>query len=126
MIKHKKYLLLIFLSLLLVSFSTIKTSTPAYAAAAAGASCQYGCSSIGCITCIFTITLNHQLIDQHTTLKFQQHRIFLLEELYRNNILPALQRMTQQFTAVMLHQTFIIGKFFDSKHQLETQRIFKR
>ena len=33
--------------------------------------------------------------------------------------------MASQFDAVMVHQVYIIGKFFDAKHQLETQRIFQ-
>jgi len=37
-----------------------------------------------------------------------------------------LQLMTNQFTAVMMQQIQAVGKFFDVKHQLETQRILQQ
>lgn len=42
----------------------------------------------------------------------------------QNLWIPALMRMTQQFTATIMNQAAIVGTFFDAKHQLETQRLF--
>lgn len=49
--------------------------------------------------------------------------LFRLErELWVQNFM----RMTEQFTAVMMQQAFIVGMFFDAKHQLEVQRWFQQ
>ncbi len=49
--------------------------------------------------------------------------LFRLErELWVQNFM----RMTEQFTVVMMQQVFIIGTFFDAKHQLEVQRWFQQ
>jgi hypothetical protein len=37
----------------------------------------------------------------------------------------AMSLMTNQLSAVSMQHLFIIGKFFDAKHQLETQRLFQ-
>ncbi|MCB9988527.1 MAG: hypothetical protein H6868_04225 [Rhodospirillales bacterium] len=50
------------------------------------------------------------------------HVLHLLKE----NYIKALMRMTEQFTAVMMHQTLAVGMFFDAKHQLETERLFQQ
>lgn len=48
--------------------------------------------------------------------------LFRLErELWVRNFM----RMTEQFTVVMMQQAFIVGMFFDAKHQLELQRWFQ-
>jgi hypothetical protein len=38
--------------------------------------------------------------------------------------MAAWMKMANQFSANMMHQMFIMGSFFDAKHQLETQRLF--
>ncbi len=52
------------------------------------------------------------------------HVIFLQDSL-RNNYIAALMMMAEQLTTVMMHQVFVIGSFFDAKHQLELHRYFQ-
>lgn len=59
-----------------------------------------------------------------------EHQRFLINYLFRGTdniggILPAWMLMSQQLTSVALHQMFIVGTFFDAKHQLETQQLFR-
>lgn len=52
------------------------------------------------------------------------HVIFLQDSI-RNNYIAALMMMAEQLTTIMMHQAFVIGTFFDAKHQLELQRYFQ-
>lgn len=59
-----------------------------------------------------------------------EHQRFLINYLFRGDeniggILPAMMLMSQQLTAVAMKQMLIIGTFFDAKHQLETQQLFR-
>lgn len=54
------------------------------------------------------------------------HEAWIVSYMFRGNILPAMQMMAQQLSAVMLQQAQILGAFFDAKQQLETQRTFQR
>ncbi len=64
-------------------------------------------------------------ITNHIAQEFNQHRDWLTNTFFLEQILPALQLFTEQMSAVAMQQTMIIGKFFDAKHQLETQRLFQ-
>jgi hypothetical protein len=55
-----------------------------------------------------------------------QHETFLMRDMFKMRVLPALQMMTEQLTAVMMHQMLITGAFFDAKNQLETQLLFQK
>ncbi len=57
--------------------------------------------------------------------KFQEHKDWLVDVFAIEHIIPTLQAFTEQMTSVAMHQTMIIGTFFDAKHQLETQRLFQ-
>lgn len=61
-------------------------------------------------------------IKQYITDSFIKHREWLETTLWDGNILPALRDMTDELSAVNIHQAFVIGTFFDAKHQLETQQ----
>lgn len=43
----------------------------------------------------------------------------------RNNYVAGLMIMAEQLTSVMMEQVFVIGTFFDAKHQLAVQRTFQ-
>lgn len=53
------------------------------------------------------------------------HMNSLIHERIRFRWLASWMKMTEQFTANMMHQMLIIGMFFDAKHQLETQRLMQ-
>lgn len=59
-----------------------------------------------------------------------EHQGFLINYMFLGvdnigGILPALMLMTQQMSAVMMHQMWIVGSFLDAKHQMETQLLFQ-
>jgi len=61
----------------------------------------------------------------HTSEKFSDHRLWMLDDFFRGQVLPALMLFTEQMSAVAMQQTFAIGTFIDAKHQLETQRLMQ-
>lgn len=61
-------------------------------------------------------------INNHATNRFIQYREWLLETFWRDNLLNAMMRMTEQLSAVGMHQMFAVGAMVDAKVQLEAQR----
>ena len=88
-----------------------------------------GCPAGDVNGCIQRVRNNHQngrnAIDNWTAAEFNRHRVWMTTTFLINNFIPALQRMTEQLSALAMQQTFIIGTFFDAKHQLETQKLFQ-
>lgn len=64
-------------------------------------------------------------ITDHIAQEFNEHRDWLVDDFFENQVLAALQLFTEQMSAVAMQQTMIIGQFLDAKHQLETQRLFQ-
>lgn len=64
-------------------------------------------------------------VNQHTSEKFTEHRDWLVENFFKEQVLPALMLFTEQMSAVAMQQTLAIGAFLDAKHQMETQRLFQ-
>ena len=62
-------------------------------------------------------------ISTHLDREVNEHEKFFTSLFFEDNILPALQLMTEQLSVTALQQVGIIGTFFDAKHQLETQRV---
>ncbi|MGH1398082.1 MAG: hypothetical protein ACRBCT_02600 [Alphaproteobacteria bacterium] len=79
--------------------------------------------------CINQIRENHadlrRDVNSHTSEKFTEHREWILEDFFKDQVLPALMLFTEQMSAAAMHQTFAIGTFLDAKHQLETQRLLQ-
>ena len=67
-----------------------------------------------------------ELINAYTTLSFQEHQIWMVETYFKQYILPAMEMMAEQLSAVAMQQMQILGSFLDAKHQLETQRLFQQ
>jgi hypothetical protein len=67
-----------------------------------------------------------QAINTHTTMSFQQHQMWMVTTYFYDYILPAMQMMAEQLSAVAMQQMQIIGTFLDAKHQLETQRLYQQ
>lgn len=64
-------------------------------------------------------------IIEHISEEFNDHREWLAETFFEDNLLPAMMRFTAQMSAVAMHQVMSIGMFLDAKQQLETQRLFQ-
>lgn len=54
------------------------------------------------------------------------HEAWLIDRIYLELFLPAMMEMTEQLSAVMMQQMFILGTFFDADHQLDVQRLLQR
>lgn len=68
----------------------------------------------------------------HITNEFKKHQVWMTDFFVGNTdknksagLLAAMQLMTAQLTNNAMMQVQAIGKFFDAKHQLETQRLFQ-
>ncbi len=121
--KKKKYslLLLTFLGV----FSLLFLHADHSSAHITSCSCP-GCSS----SCTDKITQDHSTrlrpdVTQHISIRFNEHRNWLVNTFFRGQVLPALMLFTEQMSAVAMQQTMAIGTFFDAKHQLETQRLLQ-
>jgi hypothetical protein len=54
-----------------------------------------------------------------------KHEDWLIREMFKHRVLPALQMMTEQLVGVMMNQMLITGAFFDAKNQLETELLLQ-
>ncbi len=66
------------------------------------------------------------IINSRIVTEFTNHRVLLISVLWEDNILPAMKMMADQLSVVALHQTMIIGTFFDAKQQLESQQSLQK
>ncbi len=64
-------------------------------------------------------------VNTHTTTQRTNHQEWIISQLWAKNMLPAMQQMTNQMTAVGMQQIMIVGAFLDAKHQMETQRLLQ-
>jgi hypothetical protein len=65
------------------------------------------------------------LCERCGTARLGRHEDWLIDFLFLPNILPAMMAMTEELSAVMMQQMFIVGTFFDANLQLETQRLYQ-
>lgn len=73
-----------------------------------------------------TIAEQHLETIEHFMAEFDAWEPWLIEVFFDDHFLPALMYMTNQIVATAMHQVFIIGTFFDAKHQLEVQDLFRK
>ena len=71
-------------------------------------------------------TQSRDRLNEHITIEFRAHRIWIISIFWEDNILPALMLMAEQLSAVAVKQTEAVGMFFDAKHQLETQQTLQK
>lgn len=95
---------------------------------------QAGCGCTGCVpadtrAAAIIIQQNHaseeRIILEYITNQFITHKNWLLDTFFKQQVLPALMRMTEQMSVVAMHQVASIGMFLDAEQQLETQRLFQ-
>ncbi|MCB9988523.1 MAG: hypothetical protein H6868_04205 [Rhodospirillales bacterium] len=68
----------------------------------------------------------HADLRELITREFRDHRLWLLDVVFLEYLLPAMMRMTEQLTAVAMHQVLAVGMFLDAKQQLEAERLFQQ
>lgn len=64
---------------------------------------------------------NEAFMDQ----LMDQHKDWMTDQFFVKTILPSMQLMSQQMSAVAMHQVMTIGTFFDAEQQLRTQLAFQ-
>lgn len=62
------------------------------------------------------------LVINRVTSEFTGLRTFIVSMMWEDNILPAMQLMIDELSAVAMHQAQMIGALLDAKQQLEAQR----
>jgi hypothetical protein len=65
-------------------------------------------------------------VTVHVSTEFNMLRLFMVNTLFEDNILPAMMLMTEQMSVVAMQQVQIFGGFMDAKHQMETQQLFQK
>lgn len=84
------------------------------------------CNPVDCVQTYFTIISDHlegrRQITDYITNAFVTYRLWLYNEFFVNNLLHAMMKMTEQLSAVGMHQMLAVGTMVDAKIQLEAQR----
>ena len=70
-------------------------------------------------------SVNENLLMNLISTDMQDFRTWLTDTFFKQEVLPALQKFTEQMSAIAMEQVFMIGTFLDAKQQLETQRLFQ-
>jgi hypothetical protein len=84
------------------------------------------CKTCGLCDCQAPIEGHHKDIRAHMTKEFMKHRDWMVEIFFLEHILPAMAMMTSQLSTAAIDQAQMVGRFFDAKHQMETQRLFQK
>lgn len=80
----------------------------------------------GCEGCTDRANAEFRKTRTHVEDQFKKHREWVATTFFRENVLPALMKMTEQLSTVTMQQAQIIGSFFDAEQQMETQRLFQQ
>jgi hypothetical protein len=77
--------------------------------------------------CCITAHINmHMKTMQNFTQQLEATKNWISTTFIQQNIIPAMQRMTEQLNVVAMQQVSMIGMLLDAKHQLETQRLLQQ
>ncbi|MEM6811365.1 MAG: hypothetical protein AAF549_02750 [Pseudomonadota bacterium] len=83
------------------------------------------CGAVCNCSCRRPIEQNHIDIRAHMTDEMIRHRTWFIDEFFTRHIRPAMILMTNQLSAVSMKHIFLVGKFLDASHQMETQRLLQ-
>lgn len=65
-------------------------------------------------------------LKPHVTAERARYQIWLLDDFFKEYLLPSMMEMTEQLTVAGMHQMMILGSFFDAELQLQAQRIIQK
>lgn len=89
-----------------------------------------GCEGPG--ACTFTDTTCEVVRDLHSDvlqpfwdIELTEYERWLVQDWLAGYLIPSMMAMAEELTAVAMHQTVIIGSFFDAKLELETHRLLQ-
>lgn len=114
----RKTTVLVFTAILALGLSGGRASAFGPLCCAKESTCSINCTAIS--------AGQTEATSSHINTEFINHREWMVKVMFEQHILPALMLMTEQITAMAMHQVMIIGTFLDAKHQLETQRLFQQ
>lgn len=86
---------------------------------------SHATAAAACSLANTTITQGHATAIQQIGQRFNTLRNQIVTSFFQGQVLPALQQFATEMSSVAMHQTMVVGTFFDAKHQLETQRLFQ-
>lgn len=126
--KKTRYFIGLVLGLLIIGLTVAAPVVlkPNLAQAACGCT---GCWPGDCTAAKRILTAAHNLYKglfaTFLAQEFSTHRSWLTGTFFQKEVAPAFKLFTEQMSVVAMQQAFIVGTFFDAKHQLETQRLFQ-
>ncbi len=126
----KKAALTAFFTLSIIGLSLTFVFIPKTAVAQCTCCCSPSCDTeVGSLCsqgqCECQSNKETPITKKHITDEFIQHREWLIKIVWEAHLLPAMLLMSEQISTLALHQVFVIGTFFDAKHQLESQRLLQ-
>lgn len=106
------------------------SAAPSYAASPPCGCVVDSCSSGDCSAASSDLEQYHDDLEQNTQDEFdddlEAFEDWLVEEMFQDEIVPAMADMTTQMNAVAMQQMNIIGSFMDAEIQLDTQRLMRQ
>ncbi|MCB1592668.1 MAG: hypothetical protein KDI90_09480 [Alphaproteobacteria bacterium] len=104
--------------------------TRAFAASPPCGCVANSCSSVDCNSASNSLQTFHDDLEENTKDEFdddlEAYQDWLIEELFEDEIVPAMADMTTQMNAVAMQQMNIIGAFMDADIQMDTMRLFQQ
>lgn len=83
---------------------------------------DFACVLIDHAATVAYIQIEHGNTTGHFDSEMSSHESWLVDTLFKQNILPAWQNMTDQLSTMMMQQMFAIGAFFDAELQIDAER----
>lgn len=127
-IAHKKLRAFVLLVFFAFTFMTALTAPPHRQAQACTCWLNPGCNFLECIIAKIIIEILHDFGEDIARRSirgpFHRYRKWLTEKFFIKFFIRELMGMSEQMSTVALKQAYIMGTFFDAKHQLETERLF--
>jgi len=80
-----------------------------------------GCGQVGDI-----IAQDYKQVRQTIKDEFIKHRNWIVNDFWKDNVLPAMMLMAEQLSVIGIQQVEMIGAMLDAKQQLETERLFQQ
>ncbi len=126
-LSHKKHLKFLRASLFIIIFLAVPPFIKE-AQAACCVACKM-CVQGDCTAAETIIETNHATgratINNYFTVEMESFKVWMVNDFFLPLILPALEKFTEQLSAVAMKQILVFGMFLDAGQQLETQRLFQ-
>ena len=85
-----------------------------------GTSCDF-CTG----TCDYVNEIHPELLRPFFDIELYENERWMVQDWFAGYLLPSMMAMAEELTTVAMHQTVIIGSYFDAKMELETHRLLQ-